>query len=604
MPGLNKPVVPFVSGISYTALNQPKAWTWANGASAARTFDADGRMTSNELASYTFDAGSRITGITQQLWASRTVTQVIGTATTVVTQLYQTPLTWQAAYDNRNRLTGFNRPGSASGFSYDANSNRLSSIDQTISDTNASGGFELADTALTTNQTLSLQSGSNRLLGFAQTLTRVQGTRTLATTNSTINYALDAHGNLLSDGLRSFEYDASNRLAKVRIFKEGEAASINYLTNAQGQQVFKSEPKPDQYLPSATELGTGFIAWLKTNFGWLYAQAQTDASLGSAYMYADGQLPSWAVLGEYDNGSASGTGRTEYIWLPTEDGSAVPVGMFRNSKFFAIHSDHLGTSRLMTDSLNKAVWQWPYSAFGNNKPTGVLKPTTSATGAFTNQPVLLATQNPAAVLDLRFPGQMADVETGLFYNYFRTYRPADGRYTQNDPIKLEGGLNRFGYANQNALSYTDPRGLVAPAIALCALNPLLCAATAATAAAATANACVQTWNAVAPRIRNWMNSDAANSGDKDSTTPTGQRGSPIDVKPGTNEPATIGGRDYTGHALDRAQGRGVPPSAVEDAIQNGRRSPGNQPGTTVHTGSNGVAVVTGDRGQVITIIPR
>ena len=509
VPGLNKPVVPFVSGISYTALNQPKAWTWANGASAARTFDADGRMTSNELASYTFDAGSRITGITQQLWASRTVTQVIGTATTVVTQLYQTPLTWQAAYDNRNRLTGFNRPGSASGFSYDANSNRLSSIDQTISDTNASGGFELADTALTTNQTLSLQSGSNRLLGFAQTLTRVQGTRTLATTNSTINYALDAHGNLLSDGLRSFEYDASNRLAKVRIFKEGEAASINYLTNAQGQQVFKSEPKPDQYLPSATELGTGFIAWLKTNFGWLYAQAQTDASLGSAYMYADGQLPSWAVLGEYDNGSASGTGRTEYIWLPTEDGSAVPVGMFRNSKFFAIHSDHLGTSRLMTDSLNKAVWQWPYSAFGNNKPTGVLKPTTSATGAFTNQPVLLATQNPAAVLDLRFPGQMADVETGLFYNYFRTYRPADGRYTQNDPIKLEGGLNRFGYANQNALSYTDPRGLVAPAIALCALNPLLCAATAATAAAATANACVQTWNAVAPRIRNWMNSDAA-----------------------------------------------------------------------------------------------
>ena len=464
VPGLNKPVVPFVSGISYTALNQPKAWTWANGASAARTFDADGRMTSNELASYTFDAASRVSGITQQLWASRTVTQVIGTATTVVTQLYQTPLTWQAAYDNRNRLTGFNRAGSASGFSYDANSNRLTAVDQTISDTNASGGFELADTALTTNQTLSLQSGSNRLLGFAQTLTRVQGTRTLATTNSTINYALDANGNLLSDGLRSFEYDAANRLSKVRILKDGEAASIKFLTNAQGQQVFKSEPKPDQYLPSATELGTGFIAWLKTNFGWLYAQAQTDASLGSAYMYADGRLPSWAVLGEYDNGSASGTGRTEYIWLPTEDGSAVPVGMFRNSKFFAIHTDHLGTPRLMTDSTNKAVWQWPYSAFGNNKPTGILKPTTSATGAFTNQPNLLATQNPAAILDLRFPGQMADVETGLFYNYFRTYQPNQGRYTQNDPIGLTGGINRFGYANQNALSYTDPTGQLAFAI--------------------------------------------------------------------------------------------------------------------------------------------
>jgi hypothetical protein len=85
---------------------------------------------------------------------------------------------------------------------------------------------------------------------------------------------------------------AANRLSKVRILKDGEAASIKYLTNAQGRQVLKREPKPDQYLPSATELGTGFIAWLKTNFGWLYAQTQADASLGSACLYADEQLPS------------------------------------------------------------------------------------------------------------------------------------------------------------------------------------------------------------------------------------------------------------------------------------------------------------------------
>jgi hypothetical protein len=52
------------------------------------------------------------------------------------------------------------------------------------------------------------------------------------------------------------------------------------------------------------------------------------------------------------------------------------------------------------------------------------------------------------------------------------------------------------------------------------------------------------------------------------------------------------------------QGRGVPPSAVEDAIQNGTPSPGNTPGTTVHTGSNGVTVVTGNGGRVVTVIPR
>ena len=94
------------------------------------------------------------------------------------------------------------------------------------------------------------------------------------------------------------------------------------------------------------------------------------------------------------------------------------------------------------------------------------------------------------------------------------------------------------------------------------------------------------------------------SGDKDPSTPTGQRSSPIDVQPGTNSPTNVGGRDYTGHALDQMQGRGVPPSAVEDAIQNGSSSPGNRSGTTDHRGENGVKVITGSGGQVITVIPQ
>jgi hypothetical protein len=73
-------------------------------------------------------------------------------------------------------------------------------------------------------------------------------------------------------------------------------------------------------------------------------------------------------------------------------------------------------------------------------------------------------------------------------------------------------------------------------------------------------------------------------GDKPATTPTGRRGSPLEVKPGTNEPGEVNGREYTGHAFDRTQGRGVPPLAVEDAIQNDTPSPGKYPGTTVHAG--------------------
>ena len=88
------------------------------------------------------------------------------------------------------------------------------------------------------------------------------------------------------------------------------------------------------------------------------------------------------------------------------------------------------------------------------------------------------------------------------------------------------------------------------------------------------------------------------------SAPVGRRENPIKVAPGTNQRTVIDGRLYTGHALDRMQGRGIPPSAVEEAIQHGRKAPGNTPDTTVHIGDNGVVAVTGSDGQVITVITR
>jgi RHS repeat-associated protein len=62
--------------------------------------------------------------------------------------------------------------------------------------------------------------------------------------------------------------------------------------------------------------------------------------------------------------------------------------------------------------------------------------------------------------NLRHPGQYADEESGLFYNYFRSYDARTGRYSQPDPIGLGGGWNRFGYVDGNPLSYVDSDGLV------------------------------------------------------------------------------------------------------------------------------------------------
>ena len=53
----------------------------------------------------------------------------------------------------------------------------------------------------------------------------------------------------------------------------------------------------------------------------------------------------------------------------------------------------------------------------------------------------------------------ARVSGPTHYNYFRSYQPSQGRYTQNDPIGLAGGLNRGVYVEGNPISYSDPLGL-------------------------------------------------------------------------------------------------------------------------------------------------
>lgn len=85
-------------------------------------------------------------------------------------------------------------------------------------------------------------------------------------------------------------------------------------------------------------------------------------------------------------------------------------------------------------------------------------------------------------------------------------------------------------------------------------------------------------------------------------TPVGRRGFPLSVRPGTNPATNIGGRDYTGHSLDRMQERGLTPSVVENTIQSGQGSPGNMPGTTVYTDPvNGTTtVIDTASGRVIT----
>ncbi|AUX39555.1 hypothetical protein SOCE26_009480 [Sorangium cellulosum] len=65
---------------------------------------------------------------------------------------------------------------------------------------------------------------------------------------------------------------------------------------------------------------------------------------------------------------------------------------------------------------------------------------------------------------LGFLGQIADEETGLYYNRYRYYDPRLGRYLSPDPLGVYGGLNLFAYADNDPSTHVDPEGLFPQAV--------------------------------------------------------------------------------------------------------------------------------------------
>ena len=98
-------------------------------------------------------------------------------------------------------------------------------------------------------------------------------------------------------------------------------------------------------------------------------------------------------------------------------------------------------ARVLVDKNNGGRWRWISEPFGTTtaeEAPGGLTPVT---------------------LNLRFPGQYLDKESGLSYNYFRDYDGTIGRYVQSDPTGLAAGTNTFAYVNGMPASAIDPFGL-------------------------------------------------------------------------------------------------------------------------------------------------
>lgn len=111
-------------------------------------------------------------------------------------------------------------------------------------------------------------------------------------------------------------------------------------------------------------------------------------------------------------------------------------------------TDHLGSTRLVTDSAGTEVARHDYMPFGQEWPT---RP---------------------SVVDILFTGKERDAETGLDYFGARYMSAAQGRFTSPDPMvhPAESQMgqvkfmsdpqlwNRYAYTRNNPLRYVDPDG--------------------------------------------------------------------------------------------------------------------------------------------------
>jgi RHS repeat-associated protein len=406
-----------VDEIAYHAFGGPKGWRYGNGLEYQREIDLDGRVSAIALTS-----SSPTTG--QAIWS----------------QTYR--------YNQKNDLTGIERHQR-----------------QAVSAQHAN---DLSDIGFSTL----LNYGYDDLHRLVQESERKQTERDQTEQNHTgdsadepeisTTYHYDPVGN------RTLKVEAAPKTAKPQNELTYHYEPGNRLTGYNGLKQERdkqgnltrqtTESKEEHWLYNAQNRPLAYTVnkRLKASYRHNALGQRTDKLLPDAhhhYRYnLSGQLieEQRSVAGAEDNNKHTST--IHYLWLGDIPVAQITVKEKQTgqsshaegeiTEIAYLHPDHLNTSRLATNENQTPVWKWQSDAFG----VGEAEDDPDQDGHLTT-------------VNLRFPGQYFDEESGLNYNYFRYYQAETGRYTQSDPIGLNGGWNTFAYVGGRPLQFSDFFGL-------------------------------------------------------------------------------------------------------------------------------------------------
>jgi RHS repeat-associated protein len=230
---------------------------------------------------------------------------------------------------------------------------------------------------------------------------------------STNNFSYDLNGNLLSDGLRTFEYDFENQLTNV------------FVTNG-----WRSEFKYDGFMRRR----------VRREFAW---QAGTWQLTNELHYVYDHQL----VVQERDGNNLGLVTYTRGLDIGRSFQEAGGIGGLlarTDSRLWTLdsglssadayyHCDAVGNVTALVNRRGAVVARYSYDPFGNT----------------------LAMGGPLAQANLyRFSSKEVHVASGLLYYLYRFYDGVLQRWVNRDPIQEDGGAALY------AFNLNQPSGLV------------------------------------------------------------------------------------------------------------------------------------------------
>jgi RHS repeat-associated protein len=327
-------------------------------------------------------------------------------------------LNFAYSYDAANRLTSRSAPnGVTSSYGYD-DLNRLTSLMHNLGATTLSGNLYTYNGA---NNISSWTTASDQRAYTYDPLDRLTGTSNFET--PTENYSYDAVGNRTASHLSvSYAYQPFNKLTST--------ATASYVYDNNGNLVSKTD-----------SLGTTTLTWNEENqltqvavpngltanykYDGLGRRIQRTTSTGAneRYIYDGADVlidlnADWSVAATYFNG-------------PGIDNHLRQTSATTGVSYFL--TDHLGSTAGLTDGSGNLVETETYDSFGNGGGS-----TRTRYG---------------------YTGRERDPDAGLLYYRARFYDPKVGRFISEDPTGLAAGINQYGYAAANPLSFVDPQGL-------------------------------------------------------------------------------------------------------------------------------------------------